>query len=87
MAINHTGNDLTKKERKNKMKAFTLIQFEIELLERRLEQKKTAHCKLHQIDMQSSTGSQLREEIHKIHGNIAALKWVTDDNLESIYPI
>jgi len=87
MAIKHTGRNLTKKRKENKMKAFTQIEFEIEDLKKRLVQKEVAHNNLHQIDMQSSTGNQLREEINKINGNITALEWVINNNIGSIYPI
>ena len=70
------------------MKVFTQIEFEIDILKRRLTQKEIEHSNLCQIDMLSSTGSQLREEINKIQGNLTALHWVANDNINGdIYPI
>jgi hypothetical protein len=38
--------------------------------------KKAEYTKLNQIDMLSSTGNKLREEINILEGWIATLKWV-----------
>ena len=71
------------------MKAFTQIEFEIDILRKRLTQKETIrNNNLHQIDMLSNTGNKLRGEIDVIKGNIIALTWVVNDNINgSIYLI
>ena len=63
------------------MKAYTQIQFQIASLYEKLETKRRDHGELCQIDMLSSTGNQLREEINKIIGEIIALEWVINDQI------
>ncbi len=63
------------------MKNYTVIQFNIAHLKARLVAKEHEHSKLHQIDMLSSTGNRIREEISVTKGLIKALEWVTNDNI------
>jgi hypothetical protein len=66
------------------MKAFTQIEFMITDLQVRLKTYKAEHAKLDQIDMLSSTGNKLTEEINQTYGKIEALYWVINNQIERL---
>ena len=63
------------------MKAFSQIQLEIIDLNSRIILLKHQHAKLHQIDMLSSEGNKLREQINRFKGMRTALEWVIHDQI------
>jgi hypothetical protein len=63
------------------MKSFSLIQQQIVFLYQKLETARNDHAKLCQIDMLSSTGNEIREKINTILGEINALEWIINDQI------
>jgi hypothetical protein len=63
------------------MKTFTEIQLTVDVLKSKLQIKQLEHQQLNQIDMLSSAGSQLREVIERIKGQIIALEWVVNNQI------
>ena len=63
------------------MKTFTEIQLTVDVLKSKLQIKQLEHQQLNQIDMLSSAGSQLREVIERIKGQISALEWVVSNTI------
>jgi len=58
------------------MRTPTEIQKQIEVLIEIKNNAEVKYKKLHQIDIQSEEGVELREMIDKTNGQINALKWV-----------
>lgn len=54
------------------------INAKIFLLETDLENETKHHSQLHQIEMLSGEGSQSRNKINNLEGQIQALKWVLE---------
>lgn len=63
------------------MKAFTQIEQQITSLYQKLEQTKMDHGELTNFEMLSSQGVRIREELHKILGEITGLEWVINDQI------
>jgi hypothetical protein len=63
------------------MKAFTQIQEQIADLYYKLRIAHENHSELSNIEMLSSQGVSMREEINMIRGELAGLEWVINDNV------
>jgi hypothetical protein len=55
----------------------------IVILELKLSRAKQEYSKLHQIELGSGSGNQMRKHIARTEGKIHALKYVVDDDPET----
>lgn len=63
------------------MKNFTVIQQQIVNLKERKTELEAVHSKMDQISMLSGEGSLIRAEINQTKGEIKALEWVVNDQI------
>ena len=74
------GDCFSNRNESNDMKDTIEIRAELRKQESLLQSLKDKYSRLHQIDMQSGEGSQVRGEMNRIQGFIDGLIWVLDND-------
>lgn len=66
------------------MKTLEQIEQQIDDCRLQLQTAEDVHKGLSQIEMLSSTGNKLREQINELRGKIMALFWVREDKFKAL---